>query len=60
MPLYGYACQCGYHKDVLHSMNGDHIIKCDKCGQVMIKQFSAPSVNFGGADWKNDWKKKNK
>lgn len=60
MPLYGYACQCGFHKDVLHSISSKESVKCDKCGQVMTKQFSAPAVNFGGADWKNDWKKKNK
>jgi len=61
MPIYAYRCKCGNDKELLHNISGAPLVVCEKCGEIMDKQFSAPNIYFkNGGSWKNDWKQTNK
>jgi putative FmdB family regulatory protein len=63
MPLYDYGCpSCGFEQEVQHSMSeiGKIQISCDRCGKLMAKKLSAPTLigfdNVGRSISKKDEK----
>lgn len=58
MPTYDYRCSsCHVIREVKHKMNEEPIIRCDQCGQDMIKMISRPPiVEYKGKWFKNEGK----
>mgnify|MGYP001241781898 CR=1 FL=1 len=53
MPTYDYQCSsCSSVQDVFHAISANPEIKCNKCGAMCVKIFTA-SQNFilKGGDW---------
>ncbi len=62
MPLFGFKCdKCGFLEDkLLTSVASGEPQKCPKCGETMIKLFSAPRMfEFKGSGfYETDFKGK--
>ena len=51
MPTYDFVCpNCQISVEIVSSVSEQASPKCD-CGQMMIKQFSAPGIIFKGNGW---------
>jgi putative FmdB family regulatory protein len=52
MPLYEYKClACGSSFEVLQKVSEPRLKKCPKCGGLLKKVLSAPSIQFKGSGW---------
>jgi predicted nucleic acid-binding Zn ribbon protein len=44
MPVYGYKCECGESKDVIKRLCEYNTEELCKCGKVMTKEITAPTI----------------
>jgi putative FmdB family regulatory protein len=53
MPFYEYECpKCGFHDEVLQSINEKPLTKCPNCGKSGLKKLmSAPVFRLKGSGW---------
>jgi len=53
MPFYEYECpNCGYHDEVLQTINDKPLKKCPTCGKNGLKKLmSAPVFRLKGSGW---------
>jgi putative FmdB family regulatory protein len=53
MPFYEYECpKCGFHDEVLQSINDKPLTKCPSCGKLGLKKLmSAPVFRLKGSGW---------
>src|SRR3954464_15855095 len=53
MPFYEYECpKCGFHDEVLQSINEKPLTKCPSCGKKGLKKLmSAPVFRLKGSGW---------
>jgi putative FmdB family regulatory protein len=53
MPFYEYECpKCGFHDEVLQSINDKPLTKCPSCGKSGLKKLmSAPVFRLKGSGW---------
>ena len=53
MPFYESECpKCGFHDEVLQSINDKPLTKCPKCGKSGFKKLvSAPVFRLKGSGW---------
>lgn len=52
MPLYEYKClTCGSSLEVLQKVNEPRLKKCPKCGGLLKKVLSPPTLQFKGSGW---------
>jgi putative FmdB family regulatory protein len=52
MPLFEFGCaKCETLETIVRSFNSDEVPSCQKCGQKMAIQWSAPSVVYKGIGW---------
>jgi len=52
MPLYDYQClNCGHVVEVMHGVNGEGPLRCERCGGQMRKLLSTPTIVFKGSGW---------
>lgn len=52
MPIYEYACQkCKAHIEILQKITDKPLIKCQKCGGKLEKQWSQTSFQLKGSGW---------
>lgn len=50
MPLYEYGCPaCGQVTDVRHGFDEKPEVKCERCGTVLVRRFSAAPIVFKGS-----------
>ncbi len=51
MPLYEYLCpKCGLFEKI-RKFSDAPLRKCPTCGRAVVKQASAPAIQFKGAGW---------
>lgn len=60
MAVYEYVCDCGFGKEVHHSIKEDPEIKCEKCPKTMWRSISGGAgLEFKGTGfYKTDYKDK--
>lgn len=47
MPLYDFQCDCKTVELLVHPMDLERLqLICDKCGGKMVRQFSAPAIQY--------------
>lgn len=47
MPVYEYACSCGWRKEILQPMaESKSTVACTGCGGRALRQVGAPAVHF--------------
>jgi putative FmdB family regulatory protein len=52
MPAYDYECRtCSEVIEINLPINNTEEIKCDLCGNVLFKVFSANPIHFKGSGW---------
>ncbi len=52
MPIYEYECQkCKARTEVMQKMTAKPLVKCDKCGGRLEKQWSSTSFQLKGTGW---------
>lgn len=52
MPSYDFECRsCSVTQEFTIPINYDKEIKCDHCGNVLFKVFSANPIHFKGDGW---------
>ncbi len=53
MPFYEYECpHCGYHDEVLQTINDAPLKKCPNCGKKGLRKLmSAPVFRLKGSGW---------
>jgi putative FmdB family regulatory protein len=52
MPIYEYKCkECDNHFEVMQKVSDDALVKCEKCGGTLEKQWSLSGFQFKGAGW---------
>lgn len=52
MPIYEYACQkCKAHVEILQKVTDKPLVKCQKCGGKLEKQWSQTSFQLKGSGW---------
>ena len=50
MPMYRYVCEnCGNEKVILHSMNDNPVVVCEKCGSRMKRTVGRVGIIFKGS-----------
>jgi len=52
MPAYDFECRsCEKQLEINLPINHDGDIKCEHCGNVLFKVFSANPIHFKGSGW---------
>jgi len=52
LPLYPYRCkECGHRFEKIQKFGAKQEKVCPKCGGVLERTLTAPSLNFKGAGW---------
>jgi putative FmdB family regulatory protein len=52
MPVFEFGCKkCEAVETIVRSLNSDEVPSCQRCGEAMVIQWSAPAVVFKGTGW---------
>jgi len=56
MPIYEYQCSNGHYLVVAASINDkpDVPVKCEECGEDLVRLFGSVGVQFKGKGWGKD------
>ena len=52
MPNYDFACiSCDIQIERYFTFEEKQRVECEKCGNLMVRVFSAPPAHFKGGGW---------
>ena len=52
MPKYDFVCMsCDKTVELHFAFDALHRPSCEKCGEIMIKSYTPPTVQFKGGGW---------
>lgn len=52
MPIYEYTCRkCKAHVEILQKISDKPLVKCQKCGGRLEKEWSQTGFQFKGSGW---------
>jgi len=55
MASYNYVCSNDHKQVVVRSIRDfEDEVKCERCGEIMSRVFTAPVVTFNGTGWGRD------
>lgn len=56
MPIYEYKCVNDHNLVVAQPIGEDLVVpeKCSQCGEVLVRLFGSPSIQFKGSGWGKD------
>lgn len=56
LPIYEYECSNQHSVIVSVAINDEHIspIKCQTCGESLIRKFGSLGIKFNGSGWGKD------